>query len=142
MAVYGVLASQRDVEDLSATVHDAEPVLVVGACDVGNRDIKEAIPVALSAGPFGLAPDAIDTAGPLLDGRRVPWEVVVDDVAAFAVEVDTLLADGSGDEDLRYQGRVEAREEPIAFRAGDRARHVGDDIAVPGRLVVGGNLFL
>ena len=142
MAVYRVLASQRDLEYVSATVHHAEPVLVVGACDVGHRDIEGAISVASSAEPFGLAPDAIDTASPLLQGRRVPREVVVDDVATLAVKVDTLLTTVVTMRTSGTKGVLKPVKSRSRSELADRARHAGDDVAVPARLVVGGNLFL
>ena len=87
VAVYRVVSSQRDLEYMSATVHDTEPVLVIGACDIGHRDIKVAVFVASAAEPLRLAPDSINATGPLLECCRIPREVVVDHVAAFAVEV-------------------------------------------------------
>ena len=55
---------------------------------------------------------------PPRERRRVPRKVVVDDVAALAVQVDAFLADCGDNEDLRYQRRVEAHEEPVSLRAG------------------------
>jgi hypothetical protein len=49
----------------------------------------------------------------LLDGRRVPAEVVVDHVTTFPVEVDPLLPDRGRDDALRAARRVEAEEVPI-----------------------------
>ena len=142
VAVHDVLAAHRDLEDVGAPVHHAEAMLVVGTRNIGDGDIEGAISIAVATKAFGLAANAIDAARPLLERRGVPREVVVDDVAALAVKVDAFLANRGDDEDLRDQRRVEIREEPVSFRAGDRSRHAGDDVAVPARFPVDGDLLL
>ena len=109
-------------------MHYAEPMLVVGARDVRNGDIEGAISVAVAPEPFGLAAEAIDTARPLLERRRVPREVVVDNVAALAVKVDAFLSDRGDDEDLR-------RIAPLAFPSsgGFRRKVRASTVPSPGR---------
>ena len=123
MAVDGVVAAHRDFEDVSAPLHDPEPMLVVRSGDVGDGDVEETISVAIAPNPFGLAPEAIDTASSLLERRRVPREIVVDDVATLSVKVNSFLADGGDDKDFRQQRRVEACKQPIALHICDRACH-------------------
>jgi hypothetical protein len=86
-----VLAAHRDLEDVGATVDDAEAVLVVGAGDVRDGDVERAVsvPFPVASEPLGLAADAVYATGALFEGGRVPRQVVMNDVTAFAVQVET-----------------------------------------------------
>ena len=50
---------------------------------------------------------AVDSAGGLLKGRRVPGEVVVDDPAALTLEVQPLLRHRGRDNDVRPKRSIE-----------------------------------
>jgi hypothetical protein len=77
-----VLLAHDDLEPALAVADDSEH-LVLRARDVGPEDVDGL------AHALGLGADAVDAAGALLDGAGVPAQVVVDDVAAVEVQVDS-----------------------------------------------------
>ena len=60
---------------------------------------------------------------------------MVDHVPTLAVKVDPLLTDGSYDEHLGHQWRVEPRELAIPLDAGDRAGDACGGLEIPGCVV-------
>src|SRR5262249_15304988 len=66
------------------------------------------------AANFYLCPDPIDSAGALLQRARVPAQVVVDDVAAEAVEVHALRHHAARDEHFREEGTVKGEHQALA----------------------------
>jgi hypothetical protein len=63
---------------------------------------------------LNLAADPINTPSALLNRRRIPTQVMVNDVTAFAVQVDAFLPNGSGNQDFWAVRRVESKEIAVA----------------------------
>ncbi len=63
---------------------------------------------------LNLAADPINAPGALLNRRRIPAQVMMDNMPALPVQVDPFLSDRSGNEDLWSVRRVESEEIPVA----------------------------
>src|ERR1019366_7944702 len=78
--------------------------------------------------------DPINTSSALLNCRRIPTQVMVNNVTAFAVQVDAFLPNGGGNEDFWPVRRVESEEIPVAVLS--VTFHKLDDVAILGPGVI------
>lgn len=79
--------SHDDIEPLRTILYDAEHLLVMGASEVWliHFDVRSLA--------FGKGADTVQTAGTLFEHARVPIQIVVNDMPALQVKVNSLSHD-------------------------------------------------
>jgi hypothetical protein len=110
-------SSERYFKQLRTPIKFLEHAFVVRRGKVGNRNLECRLVFSFYSHTFALylASDSIHAPGALLNRGGIPAQVVMDNVTAFAVQVNALLTDRSGNEDLWPVRRVEPEEIPIAI---------------------------
>jgi len=87
------ITAHRDLEQLSALVELFEHPFITGGREVRHADLHRRRIARATVQPLTLdfAANPVNTAGALLDGRRVPRQVMMDDVAALSVQINIVV---------------------------------------------------
>src|SRR5665213_2394532 len=141
--VGGEIAAGEHFKGLGAEPEFFEHAFVVGAGEERDANFEENL-AGVAGGVTlakGFAADTISAASALFEDGGIPGQIVVDNMAAVAVEVYALLSHLSTYKHLGQEGRVEAGEDAVA--GGDHVAAAsfdeGDELLVaqPGGLVKG-----
>src|SRR5216117_496042 len=114
--VHAHFSSERNFKKLRASVEFLEHPLVIRRGEVRHGDLKcrSFTLFDTHAFAFDFAADPINSPGTLLNRRRVPTQVVMENMPTLTVQVDSFLSNGSGHEDFRAVRGIETEKIAVA----------------------------